>query len=366
MSMSTVRKHFCTEVARGHGRASSPRKNGLNGTMPAMVNRTVGSCGMRLADGTGVWPRSSKKPVKARRTVGVDGRCRAPCSAVTPSEPSCPARRQILRRRRRPSPATRSAAGATWPAATRRPASARAGSGGGGRVACGHRRSAAWTLPSRQVGPELALVAPHLLLRPEATAERTRLAGAPGQPPGRPDDLERQGVGLQPGGGVVDGPAHPPLGPQRRTRPHHHPRRQPEGPLGHDGHSLLSVARARRCAAAAGRRRRRPGRPTPSPPGWRTPGKRAATPSRRSGSPTPSTPVRRRPAPSPRTPGPRPGGPPPPTGSSGGRGRRRRDRRREISLRSPPVTTTSQTTAPREAMPAHTTTIAAPDMGGRA
>ena len=51
MSMSTVRKHFCTEVARGHGGASSPTKNGLNGTMPAIVNSTVGSWGIRLADG---------------------------------------------------------------------------------------------------------------------------------------------------------------------------------------------------------------------------------------------------------------------------------------------------------------------------
>ena len=38
----------------------------------------------------------------------------------------------------------------------------------------------------------------------------------------------------------------------------------------------------RRCAAAGGRRRRRPARPAPSPPGWRTPGRRAGTPSRRS------------------------------------------------------------------------------------
>ena len=42
-------------------------KYGLNGTMPATVNSTVGSCGMRLAEGTIVCPRSAKKPVKARR-----------------------------------------------------------------------------------------------------------------------------------------------------------------------------------------------------------------------------------------------------------------------------------------------------------
>ena len=34
MSMSRVRKHFCTLVARGQGAGSSPRKYGLNGTMP--------------------------------------------------------------------------------------------------------------------------------------------------------------------------------------------------------------------------------------------------------------------------------------------------------------------------------------------
>ena len=33
--------------------------------MPAMVKSTEGSCGMRLADGTTVWPRSAKKRVKA-------------------------------------------------------------------------------------------------------------------------------------------------------------------------------------------------------------------------------------------------------------------------------------------------------------
>jgi hypothetical protein len=52
MSISTVRKHFWTEVARDHGAASSPTKKGLNGTMPAMVNRTDGSWGIRLAEGT--------------------------------------------------------------------------------------------------------------------------------------------------------------------------------------------------------------------------------------------------------------------------------------------------------------------------
>ena len=66
--MSSVRKHFCTDVARGHGAVSSPRKYGLNGTIPAIVNRTVGSCGIRLADGTTSWPRLAKYPVKAARS----------------------------------------------------------------------------------------------------------------------------------------------------------------------------------------------------------------------------------------------------------------------------------------------------------
>ncbi len=64
-SMSGVRKHFWMLVARGHGATSSPTKYGLNGTMPAMVNRTDGSWGIKLADGTDTCPRSVKKRVKA-------------------------------------------------------------------------------------------------------------------------------------------------------------------------------------------------------------------------------------------------------------------------------------------------------------
>src|SRR5580692_12776897 len=65
ISMSGVRKHFWIEVARGHGGGSSPTKYGLNGTMPAIVKRTEGSWGIRLAEGTTVCPRSAKKRVKA-------------------------------------------------------------------------------------------------------------------------------------------------------------------------------------------------------------------------------------------------------------------------------------------------------------
>ena len=75
LCLPPARAHFCTEVARRYGGASSPTKYGLNGTMPATVNSTVGSCGMRLADGTTVWPRSAKNPVKAwRSSLAVRGR----------------------------------------------------------------------------------------------------------------------------------------------------------------------------------------------------------------------------------------------------------------------------------------------------
>ena len=66
--MPPARAHFCTSVARLNGAASSPVKYGLNGTIPATVNSTVGSCGIRLADGTTAWSRSAKKPVKDRRS----------------------------------------------------------------------------------------------------------------------------------------------------------------------------------------------------------------------------------------------------------------------------------------------------------
>jgi hypothetical protein len=44
------------------GACSSPTKYGLNGTIPATVNNTVGSCGIRLADLTRVCPLSAKYP----------------------------------------------------------------------------------------------------------------------------------------------------------------------------------------------------------------------------------------------------------------------------------------------------------------
>src|SRR5438128_527639 len=64
-----TRTHFCTEVARGYGGSSSPRKMGRNWFMPALVNSgAAGWWGMSPEDGTTVCPRSAKKPVKARRS----------------------------------------------------------------------------------------------------------------------------------------------------------------------------------------------------------------------------------------------------------------------------------------------------------
>ena len=37
----------------------------MNGTMPATVNNSVGSCGMRLADGTTEWACEAKYPLNA-------------------------------------------------------------------------------------------------------------------------------------------------------------------------------------------------------------------------------------------------------------------------------------------------------------
>jgi len=63
-------------AARENGAASSPTKYGLNGTMPATVNSTVGSWGIRLAESTATCWRSVKKFVNARRSsfavVGTD------------------------------------------------------------------------------------------------------------------------------------------------------------------------------------------------------------------------------------------------------------------------------------------------------
>ena len=61
LCLPPARTHFCESTIRGYGGFSSPRKYGLNGTMPATLNRSVGSCGIRLADGTCAWSRAVKK-----------------------------------------------------------------------------------------------------------------------------------------------------------------------------------------------------------------------------------------------------------------------------------------------------------------
>ena len=60
--MSVVRKHFWTLVSRVAGGVSSPRKNGLNGCIPAVVSSTDGSSdpGTRLAEGMTRCPFCSK------------------------------------------------------------------------------------------------------------------------------------------------------------------------------------------------------------------------------------------------------------------------------------------------------------------
>src|SRR3954451_21022445 len=62
--MSRVRTHFWMLVARDHGAGCSPRKYGLNGTMPALTSSSVGSSAISDADGTTVWPLLSKCPRK--------------------------------------------------------------------------------------------------------------------------------------------------------------------------------------------------------------------------------------------------------------------------------------------------------------
>lgn len=66
--MSFVRTHFCDVVARGFsGAGAKPIKIGLNGTIPAMFSKMVGSSGTKLALGRRVWFLDSKKDKKASR-----------------------------------------------------------------------------------------------------------------------------------------------------------------------------------------------------------------------------------------------------------------------------------------------------------
>ncbi len=68
LCLPPARTHFCELTAVGNGGVSSPTKYGLNGTIPATLNRTVGSCGIRLADGTAACPRSTKKSMNDWRS----------------------------------------------------------------------------------------------------------------------------------------------------------------------------------------------------------------------------------------------------------------------------------------------------------
>src|SRR5665213_1778784 len=86
MSISMVRKHFCTEVARVHGGVSSPKKNGLNGTMPAIVNSTLGSWGIRLADGTA--PDADHLRDAFTRFFVERGHTAVPSASLIPHDPS--------------------------------------------------------------------------------------------------------------------------------------------------------------------------------------------------------------------------------------------------------------------------------------
>ncbi len=59
-SMSSVRTHFCTLVARAYGGVCWPTKYGTNWAIPATLNSRFGSGDGNGALGTTVWPRSSK------------------------------------------------------------------------------------------------------------------------------------------------------------------------------------------------------------------------------------------------------------------------------------------------------------------
>ncbi len=70
-SMSRVRTHLCTLVARGHGGAVVPVRYALKGTMPALTKSSVGSGVGRGALGTTVWPRAAKWSRKRLRMSAV-------------------------------------------------------------------------------------------------------------------------------------------------------------------------------------------------------------------------------------------------------------------------------------------------------
>ena len=83
LCLPPARTHFCELTARLNGGVSSPTKYGLNGTIPATLNSSVGSCGIRLADGTNVWSRAMKKSMNDwRSSSAVRGGVRHTCRSV--------------------------------------------------------------------------------------------------------------------------------------------------------------------------------------------------------------------------------------------------------------------------------------------
>src|SRR5674536_201372 len=178
-------------VARGYGAGVSPRKYGLNGTIPALTSSSVGSSAIRDADGTTVCPRVAKWSRKRRRIsavgigsppmgLGVMARprrghrgCRpgrAPRAARARARPSPPGHRQ--RSRGRPRSGRRARRSANRPASRPRPRARTAGPSAtlGGRSA----RQRSPPAPSRTAG---ALLAP---LPGPAGAARGRPVGSGG------------------------------------------------------------------------------------------------------------------------------------------------------------------------------------------
>ncbi len=157
--------------------------------------------------------------------------------------------------------------------------------------------------------PSVRELLPELLLAPAHLAP-ARVDGGP-EPlphthrgrPGRAAHLGHHRVGLQPGRRLGHRATDLALHPQRRARPERHACGEPERAPGHvSGSRSATAARTGRSGShrRAGADRSQPphGPRGPSPPDWRTPGRRDVRPSRRSHGPTRSSRARLRRAPS--------------------------------------------------------------------